>query len=1023
MNPQKPILTLDFTPSDAIMDPIQPVIYLTDGAHNRVVAFNYQTGIQSYLSLGLKPEHLTFANGELFVTLLKSTHQYYTQAPLNGAIAIVNPQTMTLADQLDIETDPYGIAVDQKGFIYITPGSNQWAQMLVYSRATKQKVSSFNVFRHLSLAMLQPGTDKLYTQGTDSNALGIYRLVNQNVVKDRYYVYTFDQISTPMRFSPDGQYLFNGSGEVLDANFQYVTFIDSFSDIAFDPVSKHFYASVKSGNSIKEYAFDNKNSDGLDKIKSIYNYQSTGQVSYLFYRDSLLLAVSKNSTGGYFIETISVPARDAYDSNPYFKQIIPLNFTPTQTIIDPQKPVLYMTDQTNNKVYAINYANGEVKSVQLDLPPERIAYENDELYVTLLKGSIQHDGYDVPGSIQILNAGTLQPVDRLDLSFKPAEVVAKDGNIIVIPGENSSGQITSYSSQTKQVIANGGFLRDQLAQIHPTLPRIYTSGTFDMNYVNIQDGKLSITRWPKSNDVSSFDPQKNFRISPYGNYIFNGNGEVYDQDLNHVDSLGYSFNDFAFSVDSKRVYAANSKMQVLHIYDEKESSNTFSEVGALTTLGQTQSLFCRDNQLISVSNNQHREVVTTPSWIEFLPLQPDVNDGNLTIRSAFPTAGSKDNAINTPVVLRFNNQIFVGDPTDITIKDANGQIVKTNISLQAVNNLLFLKFDHELNYGSTYTITVPGNAGVDANGQGFASQPYSLNFTTGQEFNRLGGYDLYDTAVKISQEGWQQADTVVLATGNGFQDALSAAPLAKKYAAPILLTTRDTLPAQVAGEIERLKARQVIIVGGNAVISPDIETGMQAKGIKTVRLAGYDCYATSVEIANYLGPTSQIFLATGNNFPDALSIAPYAANHQIPILLTPKDHLSPEAKNYLKHNRITKTYIVGGNAVISDNISYELVNAERIAGYDAYETNLAVLEKFDFDFSQTFIATGENFPDALAGSALAGMGGNPIVLLSNRTNQNVIDTLRANKGTMKMKYTLGGEAVVPSSLLTKVFGQ
>ncbi|NLI92396.1 MAG: hypothetical protein GX434_09415 [Peptococcaceae bacterium] len=167
----KIILSLDFAPSDALMDPTLPVIYLTDGSHNRVVAVNYETGTQSMLAFNLRPEHLTYANGELFVTLLKTPHQYYNPATLSGEIAIINPKTWTVTDQFTVATDPYSIAVDRQGFIYITPGSNQWGYMLVYSRASKALVGSTNNsnahIRAWSLAMLQPETDKLYTVGTE----------------------------------------------------------------------------------------------------------------------------------------------------------------------------------------------------------------------------------------------------------------------------------------------------------------------------------------------------------------------------------------------------------------------------------------------------------------------------------------------------------------------------------------------------------------------------------------------------------------------------------------------------------------------------------------------------------------------------------------------------------------------------------------------------------------------------------------------------------------------------------------
>ncbi|NLI92395.1 MAG: cell wall-binding repeat-containing protein [Peptococcaceae bacterium] len=327
----------------------------------------------------------------------------------------------------------------------------------------------------------------------------------------------------------------------------------------------------------------------------------------------------------------------------------------------------------------------------------------------------------------------------------------------------------------------------------------------------------------------------------------------------------------------------------------------------------------------------------------------------------------------------------------------------------------------DLKYNSSYTVTISGTAGVNVAGQGFGANPYSLSFSTGQEFERLGGQDRYETAVKISRQGWQQSNFAVLATGKDFPDALSAAPLAKKYSAPILLTSPDSLPAQTETELERLQVRNVFIIGGYGAVSSAIEEKLQAKGIQTARLQGTDRYATSVAIANYLGPVSGVFVVTGSSFPDALSIASYAAQYQFPILLTPRDSLPSELNDFIHQHRITKSYVVGGEYAISEDVAQHFVNRERIAGGNRYQTNLAVLEKFGFDFSQTFIATGANFPDALAGSALAGEGNNPLLLVSNSMDEEVVYTLQANKDIMKMKYILGGEEVVPGSLLNRIF--
>lgn len=162
-------------------------------------------------------------------------------------------------------------------------------------------------------------------------------------------------------------------------------------------------------------------------------------------------------------------------------------------------------------------------------------------------------------------------------------------------------------------------------------------------------------------------------------------------------------------------------------------------------------------------------------------------------------------------------------------------------------------------------------------------------------------------------------------------------------------------------------------------------------------------------------------MVSGENFPDALSIASYAASQQIPILLTSKNTLPSGVKDYLDKNGVKTVYTIGGTGVIADATTSQLPGVERIYGNDRYETNFEVWAKFQFDTSRVYYANGELFPDALSGSALAGLGQHPVILMSNQANQSFIDDLRYNKDLVKNKYILGGTGVMPMSLLDKIF--
>lgn len=297
------------------------------------------------------------------------------------------------------------------------------------------------------------------------------------------------------------------------------------------------------------------------------------------------------------------------------------------------------------------------------------------------------------------------------------------------------------------------------------------------------------------------------------------------------------------------------------------------------------------------------------------------------------------------------------------------------------------------------------------------------NLSALTSFTRIGGTDRYATAVAVSSGAFKQSDYAIIATGDSFPDALSAAPLAKKYNAPILLTDSKTLTTSVSSELDRLAVKNVFIVGGTGAVSKDVENSITQKGITVVRLAGSDRYDTSLQIAKHLGANNQVFVATGDNFPDALSIASYAAAKGIPIILSSQSSgLSLEEAAYIKNSGVTKAYVIGGPGVVASSVLYSLPSAERIYGNDRYKTNLAVINKFssDFNLDTTYFATGENFPDALSGSAAAALTNSPMLLIGGE-EKDTDSYIRSNLPSMKNKKVLGGDGVLPASTINYTF--
>ncbi|MDR3288723.1 MAG: leucine-rich repeat protein [Peptococcaceae bacterium] len=291
---------------------------------------------------------------------------------------------------------------------------------------------------------------------------------------------------------------------------------------------------------------------------------------------------------------------------------------------------------------------------------------------------------------------------------------------------------------------------------------------------------------------------------------------------------------------------------------------------------------------------------------------------------------------------------------------------------------------------------------------------------------RVMGSDRYLTAVAVSQKGWELgAGTVVLTTGENFPDALSAAPLALKYAAPILLTESDRLGSATLAEIKRLEAKKAYIVGGTGVISEIVERQLAPMGVACVRIAGQDRFETSLLVAKEVGVSKGIFVTGGADYHDALAAASIAAIKNMPVLLVPSGDLTEAQKEFLEKSKIPATYIVNDTEgrTISEQVVEQFPEAEIISGDTSYERNVNLLERFlpDLDFSTIYAATGKNFPDALAASALASKNHNAIIMLEDDVPQPVISFLNTKAvGTFNI---LGGYGAVPLVMEDKLRAQ
>lgn len=252
--------------------------------------------------------------------------------------------------------------------------------------------------------------------------------------------------------------------------------------------------------------------------------------------------------------------------------------------------------------------------------------------------------------------------------------------------------------------------------------------------------------------------------------------------------------------------------------------------------------------------------------------------------------------------------------------------------------------------------------------------------------NRIDGADRYSVAVTVSQTAFPAgAPVVFLAQGDDFPDALSAGPAAVSEGAPILLTPSDWLPASVSAELKRLAPQRVVVLGGTVSVAPAVVSAVERLGFPVQRVDGPDRFAVSRSVArSFLPDATTAFISSGEKFPDALAAGSAAGRLGAPMILVQgsSNEIDPETLALLDELGVATVHILGGTATISQGIEDALRarggSVERIGGANRFGVAVAVAQRFFPSAPRAYLTSGMNFPDALAGSALAGAQGAPL---------------------------------------------
>ena len=592
--------------------------------------------------------------------------------------------------------------------------------------------------------------------------------------------------------------------------------------------------------------------------------------------------------------------------------------------------------------------------------------------------------------------------------------------------QNNKVFIQKYENNTWKNI-EGINLSASRAVIEVTDKKLYLATTFVNGTNSSQVHVYENNKWTKlgedvgGSEVTNLLIDVNGKI-PYVAYVDSVkgcsivkkiNGDKWVQEGLNVSDENLSKLDFKISNNKAYVAinpTASKKLLIKSRQLEKLNTGQIVGVSGITlnktalnlTIGASESLVAT----ISPSNATNKDVEWTSSNTNVATVDTTGKVTGVSAGSATITVKTKDGAkIATCNVTVKNSVIPV---TGVTLnKTALSLVTGTSESLVAT-----ISPSNATNKNVEWTSSNTNVATVDTTGKviGVSSGSATITVKTkdgakvatcnvtvknpviSANENKLIGEDRYKTAIKVSNRGWSKSDNVVIVNSSAIVDALSATPFAKMKNAPILLTGAENLNNETKKEITRLGAKNVYVIGGTGVVSKNVVSELKAMNLNVDRISGDTRYTTALEVAKRLGNVSEIAVVNGvTGLADAVSIAPVAADRNMPIVLSSPNEGTKVFDEFIKVNSIKTSYVIGGEAAISKDVAFKLPNANRLGGASRNETNAIILEKFytNRDLNNIFVAKDgmkkvDDLIDALAVGVLASKEKSPVVIVGNK---------------------------------------
>lgn len=287
---------------------------------------------------------------------------------------------------------------------------------------------------------------------------------------------------------------------------------------------------------------------------------------------------------------------------------------------------------------------------------------------------------------------------------------------------------------------------------------------------------------------------------------------------------------------------------------------------------------------------------------------------------------------------------------------------------------------------------------------------------------RVDGQDRYEVAARLAQEAaLHGTSTAYLTRGDSADsvDALAAGTIAARQDAAVLLTRHDLLPAATQEALDALDVEDVVIVGGPAAVTPEVEAQLVEQGMRVRRVPGGNRYETTVQLSREVPttPGGTAYLASGQVLADALGGGAAAAEEDATMLLTHPGQLTAVTAQRLTELTPSRVVVLGGTMAVDDAVAAQVrsllpgVRIDRIGGQDRYHTSaLVAADTFD-EVGSTVLAAGHALTDATAATQLAADRNSPVLLVKSQCRPHSVSSVVDELG-IDLARLAGGSAVL-----------